>query len=244
MAKIVPAADRRFKVLSVVFLHLSLYVTHVAAWCASIGWNPSFDGPPKITQIESTSVLISWDHVIKTRECADHFFVKYWKARSPHDYKLTDLISTKLTSVVLVDLNPGVEYVYQVVAREDKSLGRIDYNRSPLARFRCKNLSDGSKHIDDDSVPIAQGHRRYEAYDGKVLEPQSQQITPSYAEYDYGNDDTNGEDDFYGRGSRYSMTTMVIYIVCGLIFVLIFIGVAYGCIKCGVPVFFEFSLGC
>ena len=255
MSKIVLATNPRFQVLSAVFL--SLYVSHIAAWCKSIGWNPSFNGPPTITQIESTSVLISWDHVIQTRECADHFFVKYWKTRSPQDYKLTDLISTRLSSVILVDINPGAEYVYQVVAREVKSLGRIDYNRSPLTRFSCKNLSDGRNYVPDEFVPIAQGHRRGTAYEGRVLETQTQQITPSSMEDDYKNDDTNGEEEFYEQGSRtrhvgheyeqesgYSMTTMIIYIVCGLIFVLLFIGVAYGCIKCGVPVFFEFSLGC
>ena len=255
MLKIVLATNRRFQVLCVVFL--SLYVSHIAAWCKSIGWNPSFNGPPKITQIKSTSVLISWEHVLQTRECADDFFVKYWKTRSPQDYKLTDLISTKLSSVILVDINPGAEYEYQVVAREVKSLGRIDYNRSPLTRFSCTNLSDGSNYVHDDSVPIAQGHRRGAAYNGRVIEPQTQQITSSPMEYDYINDDTNGEKEFYEQGSRtrqdvheyeqengYSMTTMIIYIVCGLIFVLLFIGVAYGCIKCGVPVFFEFSLGC
>ena len=257
MSKIVSAINRRFQGLSMVLLLLFLYVTHITAWCTSIGWNPSFNGPPKITQIKSTSVLVSWEHIIETRECADDFFVKYWKTRSPQDYKLTSLISTKLSSIILIDISPGVEYVYQVVAREVKSLGRIDYNRSPVTRFICKNLSDGSNYVHDDSVPIAQGHRRGATYDGKVIEPQTQQTTSPYMEYDYKNDDTNGEKEFYEQGSRtrhvvheyeeesrHSMTTMIIYIVCGLIFVLLFVGVAYGCIKCGVPVFFEFSLGC
>lgn len=64
------------------------------------------------------------------------FLVKFWMRRFPGDYKQTAFLPTTAFHADIA-VTPGVVYVFQVIAREDKGvvLG-VDYNRSPKAMFR------------------------------------------------------------------------------------------------------------
>ena len=53
-----------------VLLCLGLF-TKASSYCWQIGWNPTFKGPPTISQLNLTSILISWKGMVDMIECAD-----------------------------------------------------------------------------------------------------------------------------------------------------------------------------
>lgn len=108
----------------------------VRGWCIGIGQNPTFNGRPRVEQMDDlTSVKISWDGIVDYIECADNFLISYWVKGSPHDYELTKFLPTSASSTVIPDIKINVPYVYQVIAREQKGILGIDYNRSPHVPF-------------------------------------------------------------------------------------------------------------
>ena len=113
-------------------------------YCWQPGWNPSFSAPPIVTQLSPTTVQVSWKNIINNQNCADQFLVKYWRKTRPNDYLQTDLVATSVDAVIISGIIPSIEYVYQVIAREDKLMG-IDYNRSPTAQFATSTKSIISK---------------------------------------------------------------------------------------------------
>ena len=124
---------RMMTMMTLLIVTLVLQATAVAGYCAGLGANPGFRGPPKVEQVwgfqeaiidivsvnvyfqvSLTSVQVSW-HGLATRvECADQFIVKSWLARNPNDYKMSDLLQTSQYSFVVEDLLPNQDYVFQV----------------------------------------------------------------------------------------------------------------------------------
>ena len=60
-------------------------IAEVRSYC--IGGNPGFDGPPKVEQVDMTSVLVSWNGIVTRIDCADNFLIKSWDYMNPNDYK-------------------------------------------------------------------------------------------------------------------------------------------------------------
>ena len=73
--------------------------------------------------------------MVEDIDCADQFVVKYWMNRDPHGYKQTEQLTTD-TFEVEIKVTPKVLYEFQVIAREDKGLRGVDYNRSKMVQFR------------------------------------------------------------------------------------------------------------
>ena len=114
-------------------------------YCWQGGYNPSFQSPPTISQISITKVQVSWKGIVKNKECADLFVVKYWKNSSPSNFKMSEKVSTDIDGVILAGLVPRVEYSFQAIATEEKGLLGIDYNRSPIVKFSTSRLEAKNK---------------------------------------------------------------------------------------------------
>lgn len=129
----------RLEIGAFCWLSLCQFANQVQGWCVGIGYNPTFTAAPKVSQEGLTSVRISWDGLVDHKQCADNYLVSYWLRGSPQEYKLTKpFLPADQFSVVIDDFNPGVPYVFQVIAREDKGLLGVDYNRSPHVPFTLK----------------------------------------------------------------------------------------------------------
>ena len=87
----------------------------VAGYCAGLGANPGFRGPPMVEQVTLTSVRVSWAGLVTRKECADQFIVKSWLARNPNNYQMSSLLPTTQFSFVVRDLVPNQDYVFQVI---------------------------------------------------------------------------------------------------------------------------------
>jgi len=106
------------------------------AYCSILGPNPGFSSAPRVEQVSLTSVRVSWHNIVTKIECADQFIVKSWNARSPNDYEMSNLLPLSQFTYVVTDLVPNQDYVFQVVAREDKGILGKDWNKSPQTLYR------------------------------------------------------------------------------------------------------------
>ena len=217
------------------------YISLGSAYCWQIGWNPSFTGAPNVVQVDTTVVQVSWGNIIETRECADQFVVKYWKSGRPNDYIMTDLISVDLDSALVTGIKPGIKYNFQVIAREDKSLGRIEYNYSPTTIFLGKYVPKKEKKTISSNAVIAESHSLGEKYDieSRILQPKSSQpismptdskLVVTEADRAIDSPQKN-EHSSIKEVSRFSITVVVIMIVGGVMVVLLIVGIGYNCIR-------------
>merc|ERR1719180_343491 len=121
-------------------------------YCKSLGWNPSFNGPPLVEQLTLTSARVSWAGKLEQAECADNIIVKHYKGINSNDYQLSEPLPIEVTSYVVLDLTPNLEYTYQVIAREEKGLWGVDYNRGEKTTFTTsiQNRDQGREvHLED-----------------------------------------------------------------------------------------------
>ena len=95
-------------------LMVALLLPSVQGYCAGLGANPGFRGPPRVEQVTLTSVRVTWAGLVTRAECADQFIVKSWLTRNPNDYKMSDLLPTTQFSFIVKDLVPNQDYVFQV----------------------------------------------------------------------------------------------------------------------------------
>merc|ERR1719237_1590035 len=113
----------------------------VAGYCASLGANPGFRGPPSVEQVTLTSVRVTWAGLVTRKECADQFIVKSWLARNPNNYQMSSLLPTTQFSFIVRDLVPNQDYVFQSIAREDKGILGKDWNKSDKTFFRTTSYN-------------------------------------------------------------------------------------------------------
>lgn len=118
-----------------------LLLPSVHGYCAGLGANPGFRGPPRVEQVTLTSVRVTWTGLVTRGECADQFIVKSWLARNPNDYKMSDLLPTTQFSFIVRDLVPNQDYVFQAIAREDKGILGKDWNKSDKTFFRTASYN-------------------------------------------------------------------------------------------------------
>ena len=127
------------KMYALFLLALQLFPCTVFGHCWGIGDNPSFFEVPKVSQISSSMVRVSWDKVVEKRHCADNFYVKFWPAGQPSKKHHSKVVHSSVNHVDLRVL-PNVLYVFQVVAREvKKALGYVwdtDDNHSNTVTFQ------------------------------------------------------------------------------------------------------------
>jgi len=105
-------------------------------YCSIVGPDPGFSSAPRLEQVSLTSVRVNWHNIVTKIECADQFIVKSWNARNPNDYTMSNLLPLSQFTYVVTDLVPNQDYVFQVVAREDKGILGKDWNKSPQAMYR------------------------------------------------------------------------------------------------------------
>jgi len=109
-----------------------------------------------VEQLTLTSVRVSWAGTLEEAECADNILVKHYKGIHTGTYGLSDPpLDTSVTSYIVYDLTPEVEYTYQVIAREEKGLLGVDYNRGEKTTFTTShyNREHGLEVRQEDLLP-------------------------------------------------------------------------------------------
>ena len=82
--------DHHMLFLALLYILATLTPVAVNAYCWEPGKNPEFTGPPKVEQIDIRTVRVSWFGLVKMRECADEFLVKYWQRNDPQVKLIAD----------------------------------------------------------------------------------------------------------------------------------------------------------
>ena len=190
-------------VLVLISFQFCIQVTN--GYCWQSGWNPGFKSEPKVYQLSLTKVRVSWEGIVKRRDCADSFLVKYWRANSPSNYELTDPVDNTVNHID-INVSPKIIYLYQAIAREDKGaiLG-IDYNKAKAVKFRTSSYN--TEVSIDTKDP-----------DGSIIEKPNN--TPS-------NNNIDDGDGLQTKMLGLTIEMLVILSVIGVILVLVIIGIMY-----------------
>ncbi|CAB4061424.1 unnamed protein product [Lepeophtheirus salmonis] len=115
---------------------LHLFFQGAQSYCIGAGRNPQFTGPPIVEQVTVSLVRVSWGHnIVHDRECADQFFVKYWPKNDPYNYEMTEIVAPEI-NYLDIKVRPRVNYIFETIAREEKGLMGVDYNRAPHVEFQ------------------------------------------------------------------------------------------------------------
>merc|ERR1712117_810904 len=115
-------------VLLVQVVTLASWLPCSFSYCTWAGANPYWTGTPTVEQITLTSVRVSWAGLLERTDCADSLIVRH--------------------------VVPNQMYTYQVIAREEKGLLGVDYNRSPKTVFTTLK----SNTIVDKNDPLPASH--------------------------------------------------------------------------------------
>lgn len=111
-------------------------------------WN----GAPKVEQIDVVTVRVSWQGVLENEDCAEKFFIKYWKDYDPSEYKLSDYFSPETKSYTLNDIRMNEPYTYQIIGTYKNWLGGSVLDRNPnKARFETNRFKE--EVYQDDPLP-------------------------------------------------------------------------------------------
>ena len=102
------------------------------ACCWQNGLNPTFTGPPVVSQIQPYVVRVSWADIVDYKMCTDSFLVKYWKHDEPNGYKLTRGTKADFEDIWF---SGHTIFTFQVNAREDQGVFGIRDNWSPIVNF-------------------------------------------------------------------------------------------------------------
>jgi len=202
-----------------------LNVPLARAYCWEPGRNPYFTGTPVVQQVDLRTVRVSWTGLVESVECADQFLVKYWPKNNPQGYVLSELINTDRFAIDL-KITPKVQYVYQVIAREDKgSFAGIDYNKSKQTEFKTSaynnNVRPTPKTPPKAPSPPSGGQATESvASNDKGGSPASQQ-----QEVIVIREESEPESDILLAGL--SVELIAIIIVCSVVLLLILVGLIY-----------------
>ena len=228
--------------ISAALFFLSNIFLNVNGYCWLPGRNPDFVAGPTVTQINLAKVQVSWRGIVKSKECVDQFLVKYWKKGKPSDYKQSDLVGTSIDAVVLTGIIPKREYVYQVIAREDKLVG-IDYNRSPTTKFTTslKHVQkvDSSKNVTFLNVVNVDSHKAHDKYNPGITIIQNNTIDRASPKIENENVifdqkySTSSISDFKKNFEEENSNVIFMLAIVGLgmFGLIIIVGVSYNCIK-------------
>jgi len=139
---------------TVLLVTLASWLPSTFSYCTWAGANPYWTGTPTIEQITLTSVRVSWAGLLERSDCADSLIVKHFKGDNTNDFMMSDPLDTETNSYIVRDVVPNQMYTYQVIAREEKGLLGVDYNRSPKTVFTTLK----SNTIVDKNDPLPASH--------------------------------------------------------------------------------------
>jgi len=120
---------------------LALSLPLASPYCTWVGSNPSWEGPPSVEQVSLTSVRVSWRGLLQREDCADSLLVKYYKRDNTNDFGMSNELSVSTNSYIIRDVVPNIPYTFQVIAREEKGLLGVDYNKSPKTVFTTRKTN-------------------------------------------------------------------------------------------------------
>ena len=78
---------------------------------------PNFKDVPKVEQIDTTSVKVSWRDTVTNLECGENFMVKTMNAENIEEYKLSFQLPISQFSYIVNHLESNKAYKFQVTRK-------------------------------------------------------------------------------------------------------------------------------
>lgn len=211
-----PLERQVWRLLTVVVFISVINVPLVSAYCWQAGQNPYFTAIPIVQQVDLRTVRVTWEGIVEYEKCVDNYLVKYWQKSNPQGYKMTELIDKQhYTSDIII--TPKINYVFQVIAREDKGgLLGIDYNKSDQREFKTSAYNSNVK-------PTTPKPAREPAVAPKATGTDNGNIESPDSRQDLHQKKENGGKLLAG----FNIELIAIIIVCSIVLLLILVGLVY-----------------
>jgi len=209
---------------SLALLIIAISANTVYPYCTWVGSNPSWSGPPKVEQVSLTSVRVSWPGILQREDCADSILIKFYKGDNTNDFGMSEPLNVTTNTYIVRDVVPNLPYTFQVIAREEKGVWGVDYNKSPKVSFTTKKSN--SVVAKDDPLPP---HKTDSVEKTKTEEEEA--VIPVYNP-----EPTNIRTIINGEIKDNEVLGMKLEVFMGivigsLIVVIVAIGIVYNCIK-------------
>lgn len=208
---------------SITWLLLLFVIRLSSSYCTGPGANPTFISGPTVQQVSLTSVLLSWEGLVKRLDCADQFVVKWWNRNDPSDYELSEMLMTSTTSWQVNHLIPHRAYAFQAIAREDKGWLGAEWNKSPTVHFTTTRhnptvapIQNNVKHPTvDKRVEVDELNEDYGFGEDENLHKNREKVRPLTEEED----------------TKMSFVVIVGIVLAALLAVLVVVGAVYNITK-------------
>ena len=168
-------------------------------------------------QVDLRTVRVTWEGIVEYEKCVDNYLVKYWQKSNPQGYNLTELIDKQQYTTDLI-ITPKVNYVFQVIAREDKGgLLGIDYNKSDQKEFKTSAYNSNVK-------PTTPKPAREPAVAPKATGTDNGNIVGPASDLQ---DEVVREENGGKLLAGFNIELIAIIIVCSIVLLLILVGLVY-----------------
>ena len=211
-----PLQRQVWRLITVVVFISVINVPLVSAYCWQAGQNPYFTAQPIVQQVDLRTVRVTWEGIVEYEKCVDNYLVKYWQKSNPQGYKMTELIDKQhYTSDIIII--PKINYVFQVIAREDKGgLLGIDYNKSDQREFKTSAYNSNVK-------PTTPKPAREPAVEPKATGTDNGNIESPDSSQDLLQKKENGGKLLAG----FTIELIAMIIVCSIVLLLFLVGLVY-----------------
>jgi len=202
----------------------------VVSYC-TIG-NPYWvkSGKPTVEQVTLTSVRISWPGLLKNIQCTDNMIIKYFKADNTNDYQMSEMFSVNTNSFIVRDLVPNQPYTFQVIAREEKGVWGVDYNKSEKTKFTTRRSNKQVEKDDPLVIPkndIKEEKNTEESEPKEIIKPVYGDEKPIRTKTQILNDPSHPESLILGL----KLEVFMGIIIGSLIIIIVAIGILYNCLR-------------
>lgn len=218
------------KLILIFLIGLVTLPAAVVSYC-TIG-NPYWvvGGKPTVEQVTLTSVRISWPGLLGNIQCADNMIIKYFKADNTNDYQMSEIFSVNTNSFIVRDLVPNQPYTFQVIAREDKGVWGVDYNKSEKTKFTTRRSNKQVEKDDPLVIPkndIKEDKNTEEIEPKEIIKPVYGDEKPISTKTQILNDPSHPESLILGL----KLEVFMGIIIGSLIIIIVAIGILYNCLR-------------
>jgi len=185
---------------------------------------------PTVEQVTLTSVRVSWPGLLKNVECADSMIIKHFKGDDTNDYDMSEILSVSTNSFIVRDLVPNQPYSFQVIAREEKGLLGVDYNKSERTKFTTRRSNVQVEKDDPLVIPNkdTEDEKIIEKSEPKeIVKPVYDTERPRSPKTQILNDPSHPESLILGL----KLEVFMGIVIGSLIVIIVAIGILYNCLR-------------
>merc|ERR1711915_1081717 len=153
-----------------------------------------------------------------------------FQSRQHNDYQMSEIFSVNTNSFIVRDIVPNQPYTFQVIAREDKGVWGVDYNKSEKTKFTTRRSNKQVEKDDPLVIPkneIKEEKNTEESEPKGIIKPVYGDEKPIRTKTQILNDPSHPESLILGL----KLEVFMGIIIGSLIIIIVAVGTLYNCLR-------------